>query len=124
MRARRTGPAVVSGQTNDIRIRFGNTHSNDADAGNDWDFYSNPGFGIDGLELFDELREVFNRINIVIIGRRDQIHAGAGMPRCRHFLCDLARGQVTALTRLCALTNFDLNQVCGVDGFSRDTKTT
>src|ERR671919_268912 len=46
------------------------------------------------------------------------------MARSRDFFCDFARGQMTAFARLRALSHFDLKQVCSIDGFSRNAKTT
>ena len=87
-------------------------------------FTATRAFGIDRFEFFDKLSKILNRVNIMIVGRRDQIHAGPRMPRRRHFLRDLARGQVTAFTGLRSLTHFDLQQVCGIDRFSSNPKTT
>ena len=44
------------------------------------------------------------------------------MTGCCNFLCDLACRQVAAFAGLCALTNFDLDQVRGVDRFRRNAE--
>src|SRR5215211_3503723 len=58
MRARRTRASIVPGKADDIRICFGDTDSDDADARHNRYFDRNACFGVDGLKLFDELSKV------------------------------------------------------------------
>ncbi len=120
----RAGPTIIAGQVDDVCVRFGNTHSDDTDAWNDRNLDGHAGLGVDCLELFDKLCQVFNRVNVMVVGWGDQIHAGARMPRRGNFRCDFARGQVTTFARLCSLTDFDLQQVRCVDCFCRNTEPT
>ena len=71
----RAGTAIISSQINNIGIRFGNAYSNNANARHHRSLYSNPRFGIDRFEFFDKLSEILNRVNIVVVGRGDQVDA-------------------------------------------------
>lgn len=56
----------------------------------------------------DELREVLDRVRVVVRGRRDELDAGGAAARRRDVDGDLRRGQLTALAGLRALPDLDL----------------
>ena len=62
----------------------------------------------------DELREVLNRVDIVMRRRADEPNAGGGMPHLRYPWVDLVAGKLAALAGLGALRHLDL-QLIGVD---------
>src|ERR1044072_7800383 len=60
----------------------------------------------------------------MIVGGRDQIHTGTRMSSRRDLLGHFAGWQMTTFTGLCSLTDFDLNQICGIDRFGCDPEAT
>ena len=69
---------------------------------------------VDVLEVVDELRQVLDRIDVVVRRRRDQADARRRMADARDVLVDLVAGQLAALAGLGALRHLDL-QVVGID---------
>ena len=70
--------------------------------------------GIRVLQVVNELRQILDRIDVVMRRRRNQSDVGRRVPRLRNPRIDLGTGQLTALARLGALRHLDL-QVVGVD---------
>ena len=114
MLPRRAGPAVVSGERHDVRSRLGDADRDNADVRHHRHLHRHPSARVDGLELVNDLREILDRIDVVIVRRRDEIHAGLGVARERHLLGDLARGKMPAFAGLGALADLDLEVVRGV----------
>ena len=81
----------------------------DADLGHQLD--RNLGFGIDVLQVVDELLQVFDRIDVVVRRRRDEAHALGGVAHLGDHRVDLVAGQLSALAGLCALRHLDLHHV-------------
>ena len=64
--------------------------------------------GIGALQVVDQLGEVLDRIDVVVRRRRNQRHAGRGMPQPGDFLGHFVGGQLAALAGLRALGHLDL----------------
>src|SRR5712692_10179208 len=62
----------------------------------------------------NELRQVFDRINIMVRRRRDEAYARSRVTHLGDPGIDLMAGKLAALARLRALRHFDL-QIVGVD---------
>src|SRR5216684_1971855 len=62
---RRAGTTVVPTDGNDVRACFGNARSDDADSGTGYELNANARTGIDGAKVVDQLREVFDAVNVV-----------------------------------------------------------
>ena len=73
---------------------------------------------IDVLEVVDQLREILDRIDVVMRRRRDQADAGRRMAHARDRRVDLVAGQLAAFAGLGALRHLDLHHV-GVDEIFR-----
>ena len=71
-----------------------------------------PGIGV--LEVVDQLRQILDRIDVMMRRRRDQADAGGGVAHAGDVGVDLVAGQLTALPRLGALGHFYLD-VVGID---------
>src|SRR5690606_7251131 len=69
---------------------------------------------VDLLEVIDQLRQVFDRVDVVMRRRRDQGHARYRVAQLGDQAVDLAAGQLAALPGLGALGHLDL-QHFGVD---------
>ena len=73
-----------------------------------------PRVAIRVLQIVDQLRQIFDRINVVMRRRRDQAHARRAVANAGDFLVDLVAGQLAAFARLGALGHLDL-QLLGAD---------
>ena len=63
------------------------------------------------LQIVDELRQIFNRIDIVVWRRRDQAHARHCITQLADVIRHLVAGQLTALAGLGALRHLDLDLI-------------
>ena len=67
--------------------------------------------GFDLPQVEDQLREVLDRVDVVVRRRRDQRDAGLRVAQARDLLRDLVAGELAALARLRALRDLDLELV-------------
>ena len=95
-------------------MRFGNARGDSADAHFGHQLDGDAGVRIGVLQIVDELRQIFDRVNIVMRRRRDQAYAGDGMAHPRDDFVHFVAGQLAAFAGLGALRHFDL-QFVGVD---------
>ena len=109
----RAGAAVVAGDQNHVRAALGNARGNGADAGLRNELDVDPRVRIGVLEIEDQLRQILNRIDVVMRGRGDEPHAGCRVPRPRDLRIDLAAGQLAAFAGLRTLRHLDLNLLGG-----------
>ena len=111
---RSAGAAVVARDQHHVgvRLRHPGGHRAHAHLGHQLDVHARLGVGV--LEVVDQLREVLDRVDVVVRRRRDQPHARRRVARLGDPGVDLGAGQLTALARLGALCDLDL-QVVGVD---------
>jgi hypothetical protein len=63
------------------------------------------------LQVVDELRQVLDRVDVVVRRRADQAHARHAVAQHADVLADLAAGQLAALAGLGALGHLDLDLV-------------
>ena len=68
----------------------------------------------------NDLREILDRIDVVVVRGADEIDSGLCVTGERHFLRDLARRKMSALAWLGALADLDLEVVRGVREQRRD----
>ena len=108
------GAAGVAGNQHYIGMSLGHAcgHRAHADLGDQLD--GDARRGIDILQVVDQLRQVFDGVDVVVRRRRDEAHAGNGVACSGDDLIHLVSGQLAALAGLCALRHFDL-QLVGVD---------
>ncbi len=108
---RGAGAAVVAGDEDDVRVRLGDAGGDraDPDLGDQLDVHAGRGVGV--LEVVDQLREVLDRVDVVVRRRADQAHAGRRVPGLGHPRVDLVAGQLAALAGLGALRHLDLDVV-------------
>src|SRR5262245_340491 len=86
-------------------------------------FYRHRGIGIGVLEIKNQLRQVLDRIDVMMRWRRNQLHARGGIAELGDILVDLVARQLAAFARLGALRHLDL-QLPRVDEIvGRDTET-
>ena len=63
---------------------------------------------IHALQVPNQLCQIFNRVDVVVRRRRNQLHARLCVTQPRDQFCDLVARQLSTLTGLRALRNFDL----------------
>src|SRR5439155_4501138 len=80
---RRAGTPVVAADGNDVRTSFGDAGGDDADTGARNEFYADARARVNGAEIVDELREIFDAVNVVVRRRRNQRSAGCGVADAR-----------------------------------------
>src|SRR5260370_14666096 len=120
---RRTGAAAVPANSDDGRAGFGDTGGDDADAGGGDEFYADARARIHGAQVMDQLREVFDAVNVVVRRRRNERSAWRGVADARDVFADFFGGQLAALAGFGALGHFDF-EFFSVDEIIRgDSKT-
>src|SRR5690606_31988023 len=98
MDARRAGAAVEAGQRYDVRAGLGDPDRDRADAGDDRHLDDDLRLVIARfLQLADELRQILNRIDIMVVRRRDEVGADRRVPGGGDLLRHLGAWQMTAL---------------------------
>ncbi len=98
-------------------MRLGDPGRDRADPGRADQFDAHPRARVDHLEVVDELRQILDRIDVVVRRRRDQRDAGRRVAQLGDELGDLEAGQLPALAGLGALRDLDLDLVAGVQIF-------
>ena len=104
-------------------MSFANASSNSANA-----HFSNK-FDVDTciliciLQVMDELREIFNGVNIVMRRWRNKSYARGRMSNFCNPWVDLVTRKLTAFARLCALRHFDLYIIGINEVFTCDSET-
>ena len=98
----------MSGDGDDVRMGFGDSGGDGADSslGDELDVYFCVRIRI--LKIEDELREVFDGVDVVMRRRRNQRHARSRMPHLGDVLADLASGKLPAFAGLRTLCDLDL----------------
>ena len=105
---RRAGAAVVAGDEHDVGMRLGDARGDGADADLGDQLDADAGVVVGVLQVVDQLRQILDRIDVVVRRRRDQAHARRRVPHLGDPRIDLAAGQLAALARLGALGHLDL----------------
>jgi hypothetical protein len=110
--------ACVSARPSSHGVRLGHArrHGSHADLGDELD--ADPRARVHRLEVVDELRQVLDRIDVVVRRRRDQLDPRHRVTQPRDQLGDLVGRELAALAGLGALDDLDLqllraNQIFG-----------
>ena len=108
---RSAGAALEAGDGDVVGARLGDAGGDraDADFGDQLDRYVAGRVGV--LQVEDELRQVFDRIDVVVRRRRDQADARRRVAHFGDGLVDLVAGQLAAFAGLGALRHLDLHHV-------------
>ena len=105
----RAGPAVMTGDKDHLRTRLGNARGNRSNACLRAKLHADAGAAVGIFQVVDQLREVFNRVDIVVRRGRNQRHAGGGVPGFGDPGIDLCAGQMPAFPGFGPLRHFNLN---------------
>ena len=105
---------VVAGDQNAVGLGLSDTGSNcaDADFGNQLDVDARFDIGI--LQVVNQLRQILNRVDIVVRRRRDQAHTRSGAACLGDLWQHLVPRELATFTGLSALDDLNLDLV-GVD---------
>ena len=119
---RGAGAALIARDRHMIGATLGDALRDRADADFGHELHRDERVRIDVLQIVDQLREIFDRIDVVMRRRRDQADALRGMAHLGDDRIDLVARQLSAFAGLCALRHLDLHHV-GIDEiFRRDAK--
>ena len=102
---RRAGAAVVARDEHDVGVRLGDAGRDRADAGERHELDVDARLGIGVLQVVNELREILDRIDVVVRRRRDQADARRRVADLGNPRIHLVAGQLPAFARLapCAI---------------------
>ena len=116
MRSQRrcSGAAVVPGDQDHVGVSFRHTCGHRADARFRDQLDRDPGLGIDVFQIVDQLRQILDRVDVVMRRRRNQTHAGNREAHLGDDLVHFVAGKLAAFAGLRALRDLDL-QIVGVD---------
>ena len=119
---RGAGAAVVAADEHHVGMPFRHAGGNraHADLGHQLDADARVRVGV--LQVVDELRQIFDRIDVVVRRRGNQAHARGGQAHLGDPRIDLAPGQFAALAGLGALGHLDLNLARLGQVFARDAE--
>ena len=115
---RRAGAAVVAGDQHVIGVRLRHARGDRADADLGHQLHADPRGRVRVLQVVDQLREVLDRIDVVMRRRADQADARRRVADAGDVVVDLLAGQLAAFAGLRALRHLDLQLV----GVGRDTR--
>ncbi len=110
---RRARASVVPADQHHVGMRLRHARGHRADAHLRDQFHGNARFGIDVLQVVNELRQILDRINVVMRRRRNQRHAGNGVAHSRDGFIHFVARKLAALAGLRALRDLNL-QIVGV----------
>ncbi len=106
-----------------VGARLGDTGCNRAHAHFRHQLDRNIGCRIDVFQVVDELRQIFNRVDVMVRRRRNEANTRRGVAGLGDGRIDLVPRKLAAFAGLCALRNLDLDQI-GIDEiFRRHTET-
>ena len=113
-----TGAAVITGDGDEVGIGLGHACGNGAHTRLCHQLHRHQRLRINLLEVKDELRQIFDGIDVVVRRRGDESNARPRKAQLGDHLIDLVAGQLPALARLGALRHLDLqhfsaNQIFG-----------
>src|SRR6267142_1528372 len=89
---RGAGATIVAADGDDVRASFGDARGDDPDARAGNQLHADASARIHGAQVVDQLREVFDAVDIVMRRRRNQRSTGRRMPNARDVFADLPRG--------------------------------
>ena len=107
-----------------IGIGLGNTSGDGADADLSHQLDAHASRWVHLVQVMNQLRQILNRIDVVVRRRRDQSHTRLAVAQPSDVWVHLGAGQLTAFTWLGALSHFDLKLLAAAQVFRGHTETT
>ena len=112
------GAAVIAGNGDQIRIGFRHAGGDGADARLGNQLHGDHRFRVDLLQVENELRQILDRVDIVVRRRGNQRHARHRVAQFGDVRGDFITRQLTAFARFCTLSDLNLDHV-GVNQVGR-----
>ena len=112
------GTTVITGDGDKVRIGLRHAGGNGADARFGNQLHGDHRFRVDLLQVENQLRQVLDRVDIVVRRRGDQRHARHGIAQFGDVRGNFITRQLAAFARFSTLSDFNLNHV-GVDQVRR-----
>ncbi len=103
------GSTVVPRHQNHIGLRFGDTRCHRTNTRLAHELHVNIGRRVRAFEVEDELFQVFNRIDVVVRGWRNEAHTGSAMTQTSNPGVHLVRRKLSTFAGFCPLRHLDLN---------------
>src|SRR5215213_9863229 len=113
--ARGARAAVVAADGDDVGARLRHARRDGAEVRDGRDLDRDFRLRVDRLQLLDDLREVFDGVDVVVVRRRDEVDAGGRVSRLGDARRYLEAGEESALAGLGALPDLDLQKVARVE---------
>ena len=110
----RTGATVVAGNEHHVGLPLRHARGDRAHAHLRHQLHADPRVVVGVLEVVDQLREILDRVDVVVGRRRNQAHSRRAVANPRDLAVDLVAGKLAPLARLRALRHLDL-QLLRVD---------
>ena len=111
----RARAAVVPGDQDHVRLGLRHAGRDRAHPRLADQLHADLGARVDLLEVVDQLRQILDRVDVVVRRRRDQRHAGRRVPQLRDQLRHLDPRQLPALAGLRTLGDLDLQLLAVVE---------
>src|SRR5215510_14457059 len=89
-------------------MRFRDARSDCANPDLGYKLHSDASLRVHILQIVDKLRQIFDRVDVVMRRRRNQSDAWRRVTDTRDVLVDLMAGKLSALSGLCPLSHLDL----------------
>ncbi len=103
------GAAVVPGDQHHVGMRLGHARGDGADAVLAHQLHVHARTGVGVLQVVDQLRQILDRVDVVVRRRRDQPDTRRGVPHLGHPRVHLVPRKLAALTGFRALGHLDLD---------------
>merc|ERR1719460_2588778 len=107
--SRSTGAAVVARDLDHVRAGLRDTTSDRTNTDDTDELDRNPSLGVDCFQVEDQLREIFDGVDVMVRRRRDECHALRSGTDRSDVAIDLLARQLPALARLGTLRDLDLD---------------
>ena len=111
----RAGAAVMAADQHFVGIAFGHAGGHRAHADFRDELHGDHPAGVGALQIVDQLGQIFDGVDVVVRRRRDQRHAGGGMPQEGDLVGHLVAGKLAAFARLGPLGHL----ICRISAFAR-----
>ncbi len=113
---RGAGAAAMAGDQDDVGLGLGHAGRDRADTGAGDQLDADLGLRVDLLQIVDQLRQILDRVDVVMRRRRDQRDAFGRVPQSRDQAVDFEARQLAAFAGLGALRDLDLQLAAIVQG--------
>ena len=103
-------------------MRLGNARCDGANARRTDQLDAHPRPRIDLLQVIDQLRQILDRIDVMVRGRGDQCHPRCRMAQSRDHLGHLEARQLATFAGLCTLRDLDFDFLARAQIFGGNAK--